>query len=134
MIKKIHHVGIAVRNLEEALPFYRDVLQLPVELSATLEEFKVRLAFLTAGEGKIELVEPLSPEVRSGRFLQERGEGLYHVALETDDIVSEVERFRSRGAEVVGEIFGDPGGTRGCYLRARGGVVWIELMQPGPPS
>jgi hypothetical protein len=89
------------------------------------------VAFLTAGEAQIELVQPLSSEIRSGRFLAERGEGLYHVALETDDIHRDVERLK-REVEVVQDVFQAGDGTYECVLR-KGGVL-LQLIQPGEPG
>ena len=131
MIKRLHHVGIVTRDLDAAFPFYRDILGLPVDFSMELEQFKVKVAFLTAGEVQIELIQPLSGEIRAGQFLAERGEGLYHMALETDDIRRDVERLKSE-VEVVQDVFHAGNGTYECMLR-KGGVL-VQLIQPGQPG
>ncbi len=81
MIEKIHHIGVAVRSLDEALKFYSETLGLPVQASATVEEQGVKAALLTIGGSEIELLEPLSPESPIGRFLERKGEGLHHICF-----------------------------------------------------
>ncbi len=86
MIEKIHHIGVAVRSLDEALKFYSETLGLPVQASATVEEQGVKAALLTIGGSEIELLEPLSPESPVGRFLERKGEGLHHICFQTPDV------------------------------------------------
>jgi len=131
MVEKIHHVGIAVNNLEEALRFYRDVLGLPVHKQAVLEEQGVKAALLTIGQSEIELLEPLSPESPVGRFLERRGEGVHHICLQTPDVAAEMEHFKQKGVELIDQrprrglaglvCFAHPKSTRG---------VLIELATP----
>jgi methylmalonyl-CoA/ethylmalonyl-CoA epimerase len=78
-VKKVDHVGIAVQSLEKALPFYVDVLQLKFLGMEEVESEKVKVAFLKAGETKIELLEPTSPESAIAKFIEKRGEGIHHV-------------------------------------------------------
>ncbi|MBI1886672.1 MAG: methylmalonyl-CoA epimerase [Chloroflexi bacterium] len=131
MIEKIHHVGIAVRSLDEALRFYRDVLGLPVHASATVEEQGVKAALLTIGRSEIELLEPLGPETPVGRFLERRGEGLHHLCFQTDDVARELDGLKAKGVELVDEQ--PRRGLAGliCFLhpRAQRGVL-TELAQP----
>lgn len=131
MIQKIHHIGIAVHSLEEALRFYRDILGLHVHASATVEDQGVKAALLTIGESEIELLEPLSPESAVGRFLQRRGEGLHHICFQTPDVAAELEALKGKGVELV-----DQQPRRGlagmvCFLhpRASRGVL-VELATP----
>ncbi len=134
MIRKLHHVGVVVENLDEVLPFYRDILGLPVNFLATLEEYKVKVAMLTIGESQIELVEPLSHDTRAGRFLEQHGQGLYHIGLESDDIVQEVDRLKKNNVGLLQEVFSTLDGTLECVLdpgASRG--VLVQLIQPGQP-
>ena len=131
MIQKVHHIGIAVHSLDEALRFYRDVLGLSVHASATVQEQGVKAALLTIGESEIELLEPLGPETAVGRFLERRGEGLHHLCLQTDDIARELAGLKAKSVELV-----DQEPRRGlagliCFLhpRASRGVL-VELAQP----
>ncbi len=73
MTKKINHIGIAVKNIENALPFYRDVLGMTFEGSEEVTEQKVRVAFLQVGESRIELLEPTSPDSPVAKFLEKNG-------------------------------------------------------------
>ncbi len=131
MIEKIHHIGIAVHDLDKALRFYRDTLGLHVHASATVEEQGVKAALLTIGQSEIELLEPLSPESPVGRFLERKGEGLHHICFQTPDVGSELEGLKKKGVELV-----DQQPRRGlagmiCFLhpKASRGVL-VELATP----
>ncbi len=131
MIQKVHHVGIAVQDLEAALRFYRDVLGLPVQKQAVVEEQGVKAALLAIGQSEIELLEPTGPDTPVGRFIARRGEGLHHICFQTDDVARELEELKAKGVELV-----DQRPRRGlagliCFLhpRAHHGVL-VELAQP----
>ena len=86
VIKKVDHIGIAVRSLEEMLPFYTDILQLEL---LGIEEVKcqqVKVAFIKAGETKLELLEPTSEESAIAKYIAKRGQGIHHIALEVGSI------------------------------------------------
>jgi len=84
-LKKIDHIGIVVKDLEKALKFYKDKLGLHVECIEISDEWKVRVAFLPIGEVMIELVEPVKGSPID-KLIDEKGEGLHHIAVEVDDI------------------------------------------------
>ena len=88
-ISKIEHLGIAVPNIEEALPYYENVLGFTCYNIETVEEQKVRTAFLKVGETKIELLEPTSPDSTIAKFLETRGQGIHHIAYAVEDGVKE---------------------------------------------
>ena len=90
MIEKIDHIGIVVKDLERAIKVYSEVLGLKVEKVEQVEEFKVKIAFLPVGEVLIELLEPVGPGVVQD-FLNERGEGLYHICYRVADIEEALE-------------------------------------------
>jgi methylmalonyl-CoA/ethylmalonyl-CoA epimerase len=131
MIEKIHHIGIAVHSLDEALKFYRDTLGLPVHASATVEDQGVKAALLTIGDSEIELLEPLSAESGVGKFLERKGEGLHHICFQTSDVAAEMEGLKAKGVQLV-----DQQPRRGlagmiCFLHpkaSRGALV--ELATP----
>jgi methylmalonyl-CoA/ethylmalonyl-CoA epimerase len=131
MIQKVHHVGIAVGDLEAALRFYRDLLGLPVHKQAVVEEQGVRAALLTVGESEIELLEPTGPDTPVGRFLARRGQGLHHLCFQTDDVAGELAGLKAKGVELVDQQ--PRQGLAGliCFLhpRAHQGVL-VELAQP----
>jgi methylmalonyl-CoA/ethylmalonyl-CoA epimerase len=131
MLKRIHHVGVVVSNLESGLRFWRDTLGLHFTKSATIEEQGVRAALLKVGDSEIELLEPLSPDNGVGRFLARRGGGLHHLCFETDDVACELDGARSKGIQLL-----DQKPRRGlagmiCFLhpKATRGVL-VEYAQP----
>jgi methylmalonyl-CoA/ethylmalonyl-CoA epimerase len=100
----VDHVGVAVKNLEEAISVYRDVLGFKLLGVHVLEERKVRVAFLsTGGETQIELLEPLGGESPIAKFLENRGEGVHHIAVIVDDIEEVLKDFKKRGVALVDE-------------------------------
>jgi methylmalonyl-CoA epimerase len=129
MPERIDHVAVIVRDIEQALGFYRDLLGLtPREIKVVPTE-QVRIAFLPLGGpggSELELIEPLSPTSSLARFLEKRGEGLHHICLEVADIEAALADLRSRGALVLDEeprlaaegraIFLHPRGTHGVLL------------------
>lgn len=95
MIKKVDHIGIAVKNLDEALSMYKRVYGLEPIKVERLEAIKVRIAFIPLGEVLIELLEPTEPgEGRIGQFLEEKGEGFHHIALRVESIHRAMEELR----------------------------------------
>ena len=130
MIRRIHHVGIVVRELDTAYRFYRDTLGLPLVKGATLADQGVRAALLAAGESEIELLEPLDPANGIGRFLASRGEGLHHLCFETDvdQALADLER---RSVELIDKVprQGLAGRVAFLHPRACAGVL-VELATP----
>lgn len=129
MPRRIDHVAIIVRNIEQALAFYRDILGIiPGEIRDIPTE-QVRIAFLPLGGpggSEIELIEPISPDSSLAKFLEKRGEGLHHICFEVDDIEVALQEMRERGAPVLDQqprvaaegraIFVHPKGTNGVLL------------------
>jgi len=91
MIKKIDHLGIAVRSIEAARKFYEEVLGLVCEKEEVVTSQKVRTAFFTVGDIHIELLEPTSDDSPIAGFLEKKGEGFHHIAYRTDDIDKQME-------------------------------------------
>jgi methylmalonyl-CoA/ethylmalonyl-CoA epimerase len=131
MLKRIHHIGVVVPNLEQAYRFWRDALGLEFTKSATIEEQGVKAALLKVGESEIELLEPLSPENAVGKFLARRGGGLHHLCFETDDVSRELEGARAKGLPLIDQS--PRKGLAGmiCFLhpKATRGVL-VEYAQP----
>ncbi|WP_312471887.1 methylmalonyl-CoA epimerase [Neobacillus sp.] len=103
MIKKIDHIGIAVKSLENTLPFYTDVLNLPLLAIEVVDSQKVKVAFLQAGQTKIELLEPTSEESTIAKFIEKRGEGIHHVALGVDSIEERITEMKEKGIRMIDE-------------------------------
>jgi len=104
MLKRIHHVGVVVPNLEEGLKFWRDTLGLEFIKSATIEDQGVKAALLKVGDSEIELLEPLSPDNGVGKFLARRGGGLHHLCFETDNVGRELQDARSKGLPLIDQV------------------------------
>ncbi len=129
MPKRIDHVAIIVRNIEQALVFYRDMLGImPGEIKEVPAE-QVRIAFLPMGGpagSEIELIEPTTPGSSLAQFLEKRGEGLHHLCLEVENIDAALAEMQEKGAPVLDEqprvaaegraIFVHPKGTHGVLL------------------
>jgi methylmalonyl-CoA epimerase len=98
----LDHVGVAVKNLDEAISVYRDVLGFKLEGVHVLTERKVRVAFLsTGGEASIELLEPLGNDSPVAKFLESRGEGIQHVAVKVENIETTLEELKGKGVVLV---------------------------------
>jgi methylmalonyl-CoA/ethylmalonyl-CoA epimerase len=101
MIKKVDHIGIAVRSLENTLPFYTDVLNLPLLGLEEVDTQLVRVAFLQAGGTKLELLEPTSEESPIAKFIEKRGEGIHHVALGVDSIEDRIIEMKEKEIRMI---------------------------------
>jgi methylmalonyl-CoA/ethylmalonyl-CoA epimerase len=99
----IHHVGIAVDDLDEAITRWTELFRAELDHRERVEEQGVDAASLRVGDSRVELLAPLGPDTPVGRFLAKRGPGLHHVAFETDDVASELVRLRANGAELIDE-------------------------------
>lgn len=103
MLKKIDHIGIAVKSLEVAASFYRDVLGLSCEKTETIETQKVRIAFYPIGETHIELLEATSDESPIAKFIEKHGEGIHHIAYACDEINSHLSKAKENGCRLIHE-------------------------------
>jgi methylmalonyl-CoA/ethylmalonyl-CoA epimerase len=100
----VEHVGIAVKNLDEAVRIYRDILGFKLEGIQVLAERKLRIAlFSTGGATQIELLEPLDKDGAIAKFLETRGEGIHHFAVQTDNIETALADFKKSGVELIDE-------------------------------
>jgi len=100
---KIDHIGIAVKNLDETLKFYRDVLGLKVEGTEVVEEQKVRVAFLPVGDTEIELLESTADDGPIARHIERSGEGVQHIAFKVDNIQEGIDYMKSKGMRMIDE-------------------------------
>ena len=131
MPDKINHIGVAVKNLETSIPFYRDVLGMTFEGTEEVAEQKVRVAFLAVGESRIELLEPTSPDSPVAKFLEKNGEGIHHIAYQVKDLAGTLGRLRDEGVRLIDEQ--PRKGAHGAQIaflhpKATGGVL-TELCQ-----
>ena len=133
MIRRVNHIGIAVKDIDSAAKVYADAFGLKVQDVEVMEAAGVKIALIPVGESKIELVEPTDPEGKIARFIEEKGEGLNHLAFEVSDIEAVLDSLKAKGVPLVDE---EPrsgaGGARIAYLQpAAAGGVSLELVEPG---
>ncbi len=136
MLTRIHHVGIVVRDLEEAYRFWRDTLGLRVHKQATVIDQGVKAALLPCGETEIELLEPIDPDGGVAKFLARHGEGLHHLCFEADDVGRELAGAKQKGLPMIDQV-PRPGlaGLIGfLHPRASCGVLVEYATPPGPST
>jgi methylmalonyl-CoA/ethylmalonyl-CoA epimerase len=131
MIKKVHHVGVVVRDIDRAMTFWRDTLGLNLHRMQTIEEQGVKAALLTLGDSEIELLEPVVTDNGVARYLEKRGEGLHHVCFQVDDVEASLRELRGRGTEMIDQQTRIGIAGRICFLHpsALDGAL-VELCQP----
>ncbi len=131
MLTRIHHIGIAVKSLEEAAKLYTGPLGLKKAETGELAEEKVKIAYIQVGENKIELVAPASPESDIAKFIAENGEGLHHLAFEVKDIDAALAKLKAQGVPLIHQT---PkvgvGGARFALFEPKGTKVLMEVVQP----
>ncbi len=102
-VKSVHHVGIAVGDLDASVLVYEELFGARLEHRESVDEQGVEAASLRVGESRIELLRPLGPDTPVGRFLAKRGPGMHHVAFRVDDVGKELARLRREGARLIDE-------------------------------
>lgn len=133
---KIHHVAIVVRSIESSLGLWRDMLGLDLETIMDIPPDNVRIAFLTVGESKVELVEPTDDTTGVARFLASKGEGFHHLCFEVDNLAEALIRLELDGLELIDTVprRGAEGPVAFIHPRACQGVL-VELIEaPGGPA
>ena len=113
-VSGIHHVGVAVADLDEAVATWGRLFGAEVEVRETVADQGVETALLRVGDGRIELLASLDDDTPVGRFLERRGPGMHHVAFEVDDVGDELARLAAEGAELIDE-------------RPRRGLLGLEI-------
>jgi methylmalonyl-CoA epimerase len=135
VIRRIHHIGIAVRRLSDGYAFYRDTLRLPLMKEAAVPGQGIRAALLAAGETEIELLEPIDPTSAVGRFLERRGEGLHHVCFDVENVDQALGDLARRHVSLIDRFPRDglAGRIGFVHPKACAGVL-VELVTPPPSS
>jgi methylmalonyl-CoA/ethylmalonyl-CoA epimerase len=130
MLQRIDHIGIAVKNLDETVAFYRQVMGLEVSSSEVFNGMKI--AFLRIGDSELELLEDLTSDGAIARHVAKRGEGMQHVAYRVDDIEQALQDMRTKGIKLIDER-PRPGArnARVAFLHPKStkGVL-IEFVEP----
>lgn len=126
----VHHIAIAVHDLDTALAFYRDALGMVEGDRREVPAEGVEVAFLPMGESEIELLKPLDPENSIGRFLEKRGEGIHHICVLVEDIEATIVQLKTGGAQMAGEVREHADGTHYAFVHPKSAHgVLIELYQ-----
>lgn len=130
---ELDHLGIAVKSIDQARKLYES-LGLRVVHEETVEHEQVRTALIPAGDARIELLEPTSPDSPVGRFLAKRGEGLHHIALHVEDISAALETLKAQGARLISEdIQTGSGGHLYFFVHpSSAGGVLLEICEDQP--
>lgn len=131
MVTKIDHIGIAVKNLDETLKFYEDVLGIICTNKEVVDEQKVRVAFLPIGDTEIELLESTSEDGPVAKFIEKKGEGIQHIAYQVNDIEKAIEELKQKDVRLIDEKprYG-AGGARIAFLHPKSTFgVLIELCE-----
>jgi methylmalonyl-CoA epimerase len=132
---QIHHIAIAVRDLDDALSFYRDALGVQVSERYEVPAEGVEIAFLPVGNTELELLEPLEAGNSIDRFLEKRGEGIHHICMLVDDIVQAIAKMQQEGVRMATEIRSHADGTQYAFVHPKSSHgVLLELYQKTPTS
>ena len=127
----INHLGIATKGIDEALKFWENALGLENVHTEIVEDQKVRVAMLPIGETRIELLEPTSEDSPISKFLEKRGGGIHHIAVEVEDIEASLKKLKAEGVRLIDET--PRIGAEGCLVAfvhpASANGVLLELIQ-----
>jgi len=127
---KIDHIGIAVKSIDESLKFYKDTLGLELKGTEQLDDRGLKVAFLKTGESDIELLESISEDSNIHKFIEKKGEGIHHIALEVDNVEEKKESMEEKDAKFIGEASIGAGGKKIIFIhpKSTNGVL-MELCQ-----
>ncbi|MRX69031.1 methylmalonyl-CoA epimerase [Flavobacterium resistens] len=104
MVNKIEHIGIAVKNMDDANVLFEKMLGVPSYKMEAVESEGVLTSFFQTGNNKIELLVATNPESPIAKFLEKKGEGIHHIAFDVDDIEAEITRLKSEGFVLINEV------------------------------
>jgi len=131
LFEKIDHIGIAVKDLDQAIRLYRDQLGLKIKAVEEVDQQKVKVAFVPISETNLELLEPTDPSGPVGKFIAKKGEGIHHISFNVSDLEGKLKQLREEGIELIDQ---EPrygaGGAKVAFLhpKSTGGVL-IELCE-----
>ncbi|MGJ7921279.1 methylmalonyl-CoA epimerase [Neobacillus sp. LXY-4] len=127
MVKKVDHIGIAVKSLEDHVSFYTETLGLHLEGIEEVPSQRVKVAFIHVGETKLELLEPTSDDSPIAKFIEKRGEGIHHIALGVESIEARIADMNEKGIKMIDNA-PRPGahGTKVAFMhpKSTGGVLY----------
>ncbi|MCD4753059.1 MAG: methylmalonyl-CoA epimerase [Anaerolineaceae bacterium] len=129
-ILKINHIAIAVNNLDDAMPFWRDVLGIPMDHIEDVPSQKSKVAFFPIGDSEIELIMPTGPGTGLAEYLRKHGEGMHHICFEVDDIESSLEMLKEKEIRLIDNEARVLPGRKIAFIhpKSTGGVL-VELYE-----
>ena len=131
MIKRVHHIGIAVNNLKESMPLFEKLLGIKATVRGVPSQKVSEAIFKVGGEVEINLIEPTGPDSTVAKFLEKRGEGLHHIALEVDDVNAELKVMARQGIQLIDKEGREGAAGRIVFLHPKSvNGVLVELVQP----
>ena len=130
-VLRVDHIGIAVKDMEQAKKFYTDVLGMTAMGEEVIEQQKVKVCFIPCGDSEVELLESTSPDGPVAKFIEKNGEGIQHLALRVDNIEAALADLKEQGVRLIDETprYG-AGGTSIAFVhpKATGGIL-LELSE-----
>ncbi|MEQ8908411.1 MAG: methylmalonyl-CoA epimerase [Vicingaceae bacterium] len=130
-MRKIEHLGIAVKNIDESAKLYETLLGKPAYKTEKVESEGVTTLFFQVGESKIELLEATNPDSPIAKFIEKKGEGIHHIAYDVEDIEAEIARLKAEGFQLIHETpksGADNKKIAFLHPKSTGGVL-VELCQ-----
>ena len=128
---KVDHIGIAVKDMEQAKKFYTDVLGMTAMGEEVIEQQKVKVCFIPCGDSEVELLEATSPDGPVAKFIEKNGEGMQHLALRVDNIEAALADLKEQGVRLIDETprYGAGGASIAfVHPKATGGIL-LELSE-----
>lgn len=133
-MRKIEHIGIAVKNIEESAKVYEKLLNTTIYKTEAVQSEGVKTAFIRIGQSKIELLEATTLDSPIAKFIEKRGEGTHHIAFDVDDIESEIQRLTEEGFQLIHQTPKDGADNKliaFLHPKSTGGLL-VELCQEKP--
>ncbi len=129
-ITKINHVAIAVKDIDESLVFWRDILGMDLHHTEDVPSQKAVVAFLPTGDSEVELVRPTVDDSGVAKFIAERGGGIHHLCMEVDDIEGMLAMLKEKGVRLIDEVARELPGRKMAFIhpKSTGGVL-LELYE-----
>ena len=128
---KVDHIGIAVKDLEQAKKFYTEVLGMTAMGEETVEQQKVKVCFIPCGDSEVELLESTAPDGPIAKFIDKNGQGVQHIALKVDNIEAAIADLKAKGVRMIDEVprYGAGGASIAfVHPKSTGGIL-LELTQ-----
>jgi methylmalonyl-CoA/ethylmalonyl-CoA epimerase len=129
-IKKINHIAIAVKDVEESLVFWRDAMGLTVDHIEDVPSQKAQVVFIPVGDSEVELVKPTSPDTGVAKFIDEKGGGMHHLCFEVDDIDGMLAQLKEKGVRLINDVALELPGRKMAFVhpKSTNGVL-VELYE-----